>query len=101
MGLGGFNDTINTYRQKEGLDDFIVLDDQKIALYNRELSYIESRINTLLGISDSHTESNAEKQVEVQLNMRPKYMRRFIGNVKEPTLVKGLHDAFGIDTDDL
>ena len=101
MGLGGLNDTLNTYRTEDGLEDFIVLDDQRILMYNRELSYIESRINTLLQISDSHSESNADKQVAVQLNMRPKYMKKFIGSVKEPTLVKALNDAFGINTDEL
>lgn len=101
MGLGGLNDTLNTYRIEDGLPEFIVLDDQKIALYSRELAYVENRIKTLLQISDSHSESNADKQVAVQLNMRPKYMRRFLGDVKEPTLVKGLYDAFGINTDDL
>lgn len=98
---GSFNDTINTYRTKDNDETFVVLDDQQITIHTRELNYIKSRIDTLLGISDSNTQSNAAEQVDVQINMRPKYMRRFIGNPNEPNLVKAIFDEFQIDTNDL
>ena len=87
---GGFNDTVNTFKTGDQ-EAYTVLDDATIELLNNELSYIKDRIKTLMELS-GHAKSNVEQQISVQLNMRPKYIGRFIAHVDQPGVSKKIYD---------
>lgn len=88
--IGGFNDTLNTYREP-GQEPFVILDNSTIDLLTKELRYVRSRINTLLQFSN-HAKSNVDQQISVQINMRPKYLERFITHVDQPGIPKRIYD---------
>ena len=84
----GFNGELNiglSLEENSEQEPYAVLDDQQHLFLLSELRYIQSRIRTLLEISDLHTKSLPDKQMEVAVNMRPKYIQKLTAsNVEIP-----------------
>lgn len=95
---GSFNEEHNLFREKDGDEPLVVLDDDQYIMYVRELNYIENKLKQLVALDGAHVQSNSDKQIDDQINMRPKFLRRFIGDVHVPGIPKKLKEL-GIDTD--
>lgn len=79
----GFNGELNvglSLEENSEQEPYAVLDDQQHLFLLSEMRYVQSRIRTLLEISDLHTKSLPDKQMEVAVNMRPKYIQKLIAS---------------------
>ena len=94
---GSFNSEINLFREKDEIEKLTVLDDDQYEIFVRELTYIENRLEQLSALNEANVQSNSDKQIEDQIVMRPKFLRRFIGDVHVPGIPKKLAEI-GIDT---
>ena len=84
MSKGGFNEQLNLAREithQDGMEEgepYTIIDNQQFEILHREFNYIQDRIKTLLAISEGNTKSLAEKQLDNDVNMQPKYVKRII-----------------------
>ena len=88
MSPGGFNDQLNYARNMEGGEPYTVLNEQQNIFYQTELRYIQSRIATLLSISEGHAIPLTERQMNVSINMRPKFIKYFVDIPDEDRIIK-------------
>jgi len=100
-GNGGMSQVLNIYRDKDGLEELPVLSEDQMLIYVKELTYINNRINQLIALDEANVESNAELQIQAQLNMRPKFVRKFVGDVHSPGIPNRIQEEFGFDIEAL
>ena len=92
---GSYNTLVNLYKDN---DKLIELDEDQAIIYTSELEWIQNRLSELLALSESHTSSNVDEQIEVQVNMQPKFIAA-VTNVDAPIYKRFLDEDYGFGID--
>ena len=92
---GSYNTLVNLYKDS---DKLIELDEDQAIIYTSELEWIQNRLSELLALSESHISSNVDEQIEVQINMQPKFIAA-VTHVDAPIYKRFLDEDYGFGID--
>lgn len=92
----GLNATANKYKKVLGKPLYGILSDKSAKLLSREITAIQSKINTLLGINKMNGQNKLTVQKKIAANMRPKYVKLLL----DPVYSKVIRDTFKSITGD-
>lgn len=92
----GLNATANKYKKVLGKPLYGILSDESAKLLSREITAIQSKINTLLGINKMNGQNKLTVQKKIAANMRPKYVKLLL----DPVYSNVIKDTFKLITGD-
>ena len=92
----GLNATANKYKKVLGKPLYGILSDESAKLLSREITAIQSKINTLLGINKMNGQNKLTVQKKIAVNMRPKYVKLLL----DPVYSNVIRDMFKTITGD-